>query len=81
MQDPQGEYFPLHNAKSPGTTLHILGRGDTIVSMGMPRCYEGDTDNTNDYLLDRGQSLIDKFEDPLVEVHDGGEYASRARNI
>ena len=34
MYDPQGFVFPLNGGKSPANTLHIIGRGDTVVSMG-----------------------------------------------
>lgn len=75
MQDPSESYFPPKNAKSPASTLHIIGRGDTIVSMGttclpprfdVPRL-------TYKSVPERCQSLVDKFEDPHVELHDGGK--------
>lgn len=34
MQDDAGSYFPSGKQLSPARTLHIIGKGDTIVSMG-----------------------------------------------
>lgn len=34
MQDAEGVYFPLGKELSPARTLHVIGKGDTIVSMG-----------------------------------------------
>lgn len=34
MQDDAGTFFPTGRELSPARTLHVIGKGDTIVSMG-----------------------------------------------
>lgn len=63
MSDTKVPCFLQGKGESPAETLHIIGKGDTIVSM------------------ERCQSLIDKFEDPVIEFHEGGHFVPSKANF